>query len=324
MLWCPPGTFSMGSPTTEPGRDANETLHQVTLTKGFYLGKYEVTQAQYEAVMNGNAQGKDSSPSKFSGINRPVEKVSWNDVQIFLERLNERERTADRLPAGWTYALPTEAQWEYACRAGTTTAYSWGATIDASKANYQASGINETRDVGQYASNPWGFFDMHGNVWEWTADLYAPNLPISNPSIDPTGGVSGYNRVSRGAAWSKSGGYLRSARRGGFTPYLRQENLGFRLALKPVSASSLSNGLVAYYPFDGNASDMSGNGNHGTVNGATLVPDKEGNENSAFYFDGVNDYIDLGKLGNFSSKIGTSTIHFWFTLAITLIMKLNL
>ena len=117
-----PGTFTFGS--FEDGDD-----RQVTLTEGFYLGKYEVTQAQYEAVMTGNTNGLSATPSQFGGNpNRPVEKVSWNDVQIFLSRLNTLE--AANLPAGWTYVLPTEAQWEYACRAGTTTAYSWGNDIN--------------------------------------------------------------------------------------------------------------------------------------------------------------------------------------------------
>jgi formylglycine-generating enzyme required for sulfatase activity len=122
MIWVEPGTFTMGSPTGEPGRLSSETEHNVTLTKGFYLGKYEVTQAQYEAVMTGNTNSLSATPSQYSGNpNRPVEKVSWDDAQIFLTRLNSAEQTAGRLPAGWAYVLPTESQWEYACRAGTTT-----------------------------------------------------------------------------------------------------------------------------------------------------------------------------------------------------------
>ena len=133
MIWCPPGTFTMGSPTSEAGRGTDETEHNVTLTKGFYLGKYELTQAQYEAVMTGNANSLSPTPSEWPGNpNRPVEKVSWDDVQVFLTRLNEQQ--AGNLPAGWSYVLPTESQWEYACRAGTTTAYSWGDSITASNA----------------------------------------------------------------------------------------------------------------------------------------------------------------------------------------------
>ena len=130
MIWVEPGTFTMGS-YNEAGRETIEPEHNVTLTKGFYLGKYEVTQAQYEAVMTGSNVGDlNATPSNWDGHpNRPVEQVSWNDTQVFLSRLNVQQ--ADKLPAGWAYVLPTEAQWEYACRAGTTTAYSWGDTINA-------------------------------------------------------------------------------------------------------------------------------------------------------------------------------------------------
>ena len=140
MIFCPPGTFTMGSPTNETGRGTDETQHQVTLSHGFYLGKYEVTQAQYQAVMNGNSAGLSADPSQFKGSNRPVEKASWEDAQIFLSQLNTIEQTAGRLPAGWKYVLPTEAQWEYACRAGSTTAYSWGNDINSSRANYNWDG----------------------------------------------------------------------------------------------------------------------------------------------------------------------------------------
>jgi formylglycine-generating enzyme required for sulfatase activity len=147
-----------------------------------------------------------------------VEKVSWNDAQIFLTRLNEMEQTAGRLPTGWKYVLPTEAQWEYACRAGTTTAYSWGNDINSSRANYNWDGAHntgndfkQTRDVGQYAANPWGFFDMHGNVWEWVSDWKAAYL--SGAQTDPEGPASGSNRVKRGGSWATPGVDLRSARR---------------------------------------------------------------------------------------------------------------
>ena len=140
MIFCPPGTFTMGSPTSKPVAGTDETQHQVTLTNGFYLGKYEVTQAQYQTVMNGNPEGLSADPSAFKGSNRPVEKVSWEDAQIFLTQLNDIEQTAGRLPVGWKYVLPTEAEWEYACRAGTTTAYSWGNDINSSRANYNWDG----------------------------------------------------------------------------------------------------------------------------------------------------------------------------------------
>ena len=186
MLWVPAGTFTMGSPTTEAGRQSDrEDEHNVSLTQGFYLGKYEVTQAQYEAVMTGNTDSLSATPSQWpNNPNRPVEKVSWADAQIFLTRLNAQQSA--NIPAGWAYVLPTESQWEYACRAGTTTAYSWGATIASSNANWNhGADPNQTVDVGQFSANPWGFFDMHGNVWEWTADWYQAAYPTGNPVVDP-------------------------------------------------------------------------------------------------------------------------------------------
>jgi formylglycine-generating enzyme required for sulfatase activity len=248
MLWVEPGTFTMGSPTTETGRGTNETEHNVSLTKGFYLGKYEVTQAQYEAVMTGfswkerllenltlgkkawvNTNGYTATPSEWpNNPNRPVENVSCGDIQIFLTRLNAQQSA--NIPAGWVYVLPTESQWEYACRAGTTTAYSWGNVINATRANYKEF-EQKTRDVGYYAANPWGFFDMHGNVWEWTADWYG-TYPVGNPVIDPTGAASGSWRVKRGGSWGYDGTSLRSAKRSYGTPSTRTNNIGFRVGFQ--------------------------------------------------------------------------------------------
>ena len=268
MLWVKPGSFTMGSPITEPGRKVSprwtpdETQHKVTLTQGFYLGKHEVTQAQYEAVMTGNKAGLSATPSFFWGNpNRPVEEVSWNDIQLFLHRLNAQQ--AVHMPAGWTYVLPTEAQWEYACRAGTTTAYSWGETIDGSKANHFSSELLalprelrmgwKTHEVGKYAANPWGFFDMHGNVNEWTADRYAPYYPRAQ--TDPEGPISDEakdlddemlalfkkfnrhldgikHRVVRGGDWRWDEKKMRSAMRIVYNAAYRDDSTGFRLALK--------------------------------------------------------------------------------------------
>ena len=165
--------------------------------------------------MTGNTETNSSgdvisaTPSQFGGNpDRPVEKVSWEDIQVFLTRLNEQQ--AENLPNGWAYVLPTEAQWEYACRAGTTTAYSWGDSISASDANWNhGNDANQTENVGQYSANPWGFFDMHGNVWEWTADWYAAYS--SGAQTDPEGPATGSNRVLRGGSWSYTGTNLRSA-----------------------------------------------------------------------------------------------------------------
>ncbi|MDC1005118.1 SUMF1/EgtB/PvdO family nonheme iron enzyme [Opitutales bacterium] len=232
MLWVEPGTFTMGSPTTEAGRQSDrEDEHNVTLTKGFYLGKYEVTQAQYEAVMTGNTDSLSATPSEWpNNPNRPVEKVSWADAQIFLTRLNAQQSA--NIPAGWAYVLPTESQWEYACRAGTTTIYSWGNDINSTRANYSVSGLSQTRDVGYYAANPWGFFDMHGNVFEWTADWYQAAYPTGNPVVDPTGPASGSHRVRRGGSWSTDGSTLRSASRTNGPPSYRLNRLGFRVGFQ--------------------------------------------------------------------------------------------
>jgi len=238
MIYVESGTFTMGSPTTEPDRDADETQHQVQLTKDFYLGKYEVTQAQYEAVMTGNTDGLSATPSTWqNNPNRPVETVSHDDIQIFLSRLNNQQSA--NIPAGWAYVLPTESQWEYACRAGTTTMYSWGNIITSSNANYNLS-IGQTSNVGNYAANPWGFFDMHGNVWEWTADWYQAAYPTGNPVIDPTGPASGSLRVARGGSAYNSGLNLRSATRNNqssnTTPGYRTHRIGFRVALTQIES----------------------------------------------------------------------------------------
>ena len=245
MIWVEPGTFTMGSPVNEANRSSDETEHNVTLTQGFYLGKYEVTQAQYEAVMTGNSSSLSATPSQWpNNPNRPVEKVSWTDVQVFLTRLNAAEKTGGRLPGGWSYILPTESQWEYACRAGTTTAYSWGNNIDSSRANYNWDGnsttgsdFKQTRDVGQYGPNPWGFFDMHGNVWEWNSDWYQAAYPTGNPVVDPFGPMSGSSRSRRGGSWEYEGEVLRSANRSTFNPSNKDSKVGFRLAYKDMNTA---------------------------------------------------------------------------------------
>jgi formylglycine-generating enzyme required for sulfatase activity len=215
LIWCPPGSFIMG-----PGQDNDSPAHPVILSKGFYLGKYEVTQEQYEKVMGSN-------PSKFKGKNLPVGKVNWNDAVEFCKALTGKERKRD-----WEFALPTEAQWEYACRAGTTKAYSWGNKITPQLANSKDSGLNNPVEVGSYSANPWGFFDMHGNVWEWTADFYGA-YPRSSV-IDPRGPNKGSNRVIRGGSWGADVVRLRSASRYEDDPSDRTIRRGFRVALQQV------------------------------------------------------------------------------------------
>ena len=219
MIWVEPGTFMMGD-------KGEQHQHQVTLTKGFYFGKHEVTQDQWERVMGSNQ-------SRFKGADRPVENVSWNDVVAFCKKLTEMEKKAGRVPEGMAYQLPTEAQWEYACRAGTSTAYSWGDTIAKTNANYAfdgyGKGLRETTPVGSYPANLWGFHDMHGNAWEWCADWYAkyPSGSVTNPE----GPASGSYRVQRGGSWDYGGAFLRSAERGNFNPSNRH-TLGFRVGFQ--------------------------------------------------------------------------------------------
>jgi formylglycine-generating enzyme required for sulfatase activity len=226
MLWVKPGTFEMGSPSSEKDRDDDETPHAVTLTQGFYLGKHEVTQSQWEKVMGSN-------PSKYKGGDRPVEKVSWTDVTSFCNKLTASERTAGRLPAGMTYQLPTEAQWEYACRAGTKTSFSFGDSLTSGQANI-SGGPGETTAVGKYPANGWGFHDMHGNVWEWCADRYGiyPTVAVT----DPVGPADGSGRVLRGGSWGFTANIARSAIRYWTVPAFSSSSLGFRLSLRPPAS----------------------------------------------------------------------------------------
>ena len=238
------GTFTMGSPSSEEGRFNNEVQHQVTVSS-FYMSRYEVTQKEYQDIMGTN-------PSSFKGDNLPVEIVSWYEA---VEYCNARSRKEGLTPAytidksqsdpnnsnryddlkwlvTWNrnangYRLPTEAEWEYACRAGTTTAYSTGASISDNTGWYEANSGNTTHPVGQKPPNAWGLYDMHGNVWEWCWDWYG-DYP-STAQTDPVGASSGSYRVLRGGSWSVSAQVVRSAFRSYFTPSYRYYGLGFRL-----------------------------------------------------------------------------------------------
>ena len=160
-----------------------------------------------------------------------MEEVSWTEVTSFCEKLTKLEREAGRLPAGMAYQLPTEAEWEYACRAGTTTAYAFGDELTAKDANFDES-VGETTAVGKYPANGWGFHDMHGNVWEWCADRFGnyPTVAVS----DPVGPAVGSYRVYRGGAWFLTAYYVRSAYRNGDLPASSPSYLGFRLSLRPA------------------------------------------------------------------------------------------
>ena len=248
--WCPPGTFTMGASTSESWPDSDETQHQVTLTKGFWMMETEVTVGMFKAFVNdmgydsqgdtpyGYVNGKWKQDSQFSwrnpgyslDNNHPVTNVSWNDAVEFCKWLSRK--------TGQNITLPTEAQWEYACRADSTTAYFWGNALNGDKANCNGNypygtttkdrHIKKTMPVGSYASNNWGLYDMHGNVVEWCQDWKA-DYPSGNV-IDPTGPSSGSNRVLRGGGWDDRAQYCRSANRSDNAPDYRCSDLGFRVS----------------------------------------------------------------------------------------------
>ncbi|MCL2006190.1 MAG: formylglycine-generating enzyme family protein [Planctomycetaceae bacterium] len=223
--WCPPGTFIMGSPDNEANRQRDESQYRVGLSQGFWMLETEVTQAMWESVMENN-------PSQFKGVNLPVERVSWNDCQEFIAKLNAELKSGGRQSPGSTalegykFSLPTEAQWEYACRAGTTTAFHFGDTLTSQQANF---GSLQTRDVGSYPANAWGLKNIHGNVWEWCLDFWG-DYP-SGAVTDPTGPDRGARRVLRGGSWSYVAEDCRSASRNHVFPAYRNGNIGLRLAL---------------------------------------------------------------------------------------------
>jgi len=228
LVWIAPGKFTMGSSTLEQDHYKEEGPQtEVTLTKGYWLAKYEVTQAEYEAVIGSN-------PSKWKGQRLPVEQVSWTEAVEFCRKLTEKERVTGRLPAGYEYRLPTEAQWEYACRAGTRTRFGFGDSDEqlGNYAWYDANSGKATHPVGQKQSNAWGLHDMHGNVWEWCVD-WLGDYPGGHV-IDPAGATSGSVRVERGGSWYHMPKFNRSAYRGRSGPASARASLGFRAALAPV------------------------------------------------------------------------------------------
>jgi formylglycine-generating enzyme required for sulfatase activity len=228
LVLIPKGIFMMGSPETEKGRQENETQHEVTISKDYYLGVYEVTQAQYEKVMGKN-------PSHFQGAivgnenaDLPVENVSWDDAVEFYKKLSE---LPDEKKAGRVYRLPTEAEWEYGCRAGSKTAY----TFDDEEGLlpeygwFRRNSSQRTHTVGLLEPNAWGLYDMHGNVVEWCSDWYGeyPKGAVS----DPTGPRKGGNRVARGGSWYFDAAVCRSSIRYLGSPSDRFSRYGFRVAL---------------------------------------------------------------------------------------------
>ena len=230
--WIPAGSFMMGSSSAENGRYEDEIAHEVKLSRGFWMLETEITQEMWESVIGNN-------PSAFSGSKRlPVENVSWSDCQKYVSKL----QTLGVCPEGFRFALPTEAQWEYACRAGTATPFSF-VTLDGGHANIHGLGMSigtssenrylkRTTEVGSYSPNAWGLFDMHGNVWEWTADWYG-DYP-QNTVTDPRGPVHSPGVVCRGGCWDDYADNCRSARRFGSKPGFSDSRIGFRIALVPT------------------------------------------------------------------------------------------
>jgi uncharacterized protein (TIGR02996 family) len=223
FAWIPAGMFLMGSPKTEKGRSEGETQHWVTLTKGLYLGVHPVTQACWRVVMG-------SDPRHSQGDDLPVQQVSWDDCQEFLQKLSEQD--------GQSYRLPTEAEWEYACRAGTTTPFSFGKTITTDEVNYNGNfpygegekSLNrgKTTPVGSFPANAFGLHDTHGNLWEWCKDWVA-EYPAGD-AVDPQGPPEGEIRVLRGGSFLNQAMDVRSAGRLKTVPTNRGTGVGFRAA----------------------------------------------------------------------------------------------
>ncbi len=238
MVKCPAGDFIMGSPG---GEKFHEIQHKVIISKHFYIGKYTVTQEQYESIMNSN-------PSRYRGANNPVECVSWNGALDFCNKLNE---ISDSIrPKGYKFSLPTEAQWEYACRAGATTTLNRdkdiscevGACPNLDEVGWYSCNSNKrSHPVGMKKPNAWDIYDMHGNVFEWCSD-WCGEYSTEN-CIDPVGPEKGYTRIARGGCWANDPKYCCSGYRGYATPFLVDGCVGFRLALVPDSQKIFKGGL---------------------------------------------------------------------------------
>ena len=249
LVEIPAGEFLMGSPPTELGRFAWEGPQtDVTFTNTFKMSKFEITQIEYAAVMSNSPSYRN--PSYFSGVtNRPVEQVTWSNAMEFCQRLTESQRSSGCLPTNLAYRLPTSAEWEYACRAGTTTPFHYGPDLRSGMANFDGfyeydallgevynpngSHLWKPAPVGGYAPNALGLYDMHANVWEWCLDWWSASLPGGSVT-NPTGPTSGANREIRGGCWYNDGRFCRSAYRLWSLPTNASNDIGFRIVLAPV------------------------------------------------------------------------------------------
>jgi formylglycine-generating enzyme required for sulfatase activity len=245
LCWCPPGKFTMGSPPDEPERRPDEAQVEVTLTRGFWAGKYEITQGDWKRVV-GRLPGPSTAELP-AGDDYPVGNVNFAEAEAFCRKLTETARKAGDLPEGWEFRLPTEAQWEYACRAGTTTATSFGDKLSSKQANFKGKPYNgaepgpllgKAARVGSYPPNAWGLHDMHGNSFEWCRDWYHARLPGGvDPDLHDARSTAQRNRtgdasrVRRGGAWTDDGWPCRSASRLRFEPERRYDHIGFRVVV---------------------------------------------------------------------------------------------
>jgi len=237
--WCPAGRFTMGSPRDEPERRPGEGQVEVTLTRGFWMGQFEVTQGDWKRVVG--ARPGPATAELPEGDRLPVGNVNFAEAEVFCARLTQLAR----VPADWEIRLPTEAQWEYACRAGTTTATSFGSSLSSTQANFKGKAYNggapgpslgRAAEVGSYPANAWGIHDMHGNTYEWCRDWYRSSLPggadpdlyaakdRATPSEHGT-----ISRSRRGGCWADEGWPCRSAFRLRFEPERRYDHIGFRV-----------------------------------------------------------------------------------------------
>jgi formylglycine-generating enzyme required for sulfatase activity len=244
LVFIPPGTFRMGSSTNEVDRlDDEGPQTAVTISRGFWVGKYEVTQGEYLAVIGSNPSWFNGDRTAEGGTNygtdlsRPMDTVSWDDATNYCGQLTQRERAAGRIPTNCVYRLPTEAEWEYACRGWTSTQFSYGDdpgyTNLTNYAWYNHNSGFVTHPVGQKLPNPWGLYDMHGNVGELCQDWLSDSLP-GGIALDPQGPATGSRRVSRGGLVGRDARYCRSADRGGFIPGgFGSIRIGFRVLLAP-------------------------------------------------------------------------------------------
>jgi formylglycine-generating enzyme required for sulfatase activity len=243
LCWCPPGRFVMGSPRDEPERRPGEDQVEVSLTQGFWMAKYETTQGQWKRIM-GELPGPLTAELP-AGDDFPLGNVNFSEVEAFCQQLTNRNRRSGALPNEWEFQLPTEAQWEYACRAGTTTATAFGDKLSSRQANFKGKPYNggepgpslgRAARVGRYSANAWGLHDLHGNTFEWCRDWYHLMLPggtdpdlYSVKNSATRSGNGDISRVRRGGCWADEGWPCRSAFRARFEPERRYDHIGFRV-----------------------------------------------------------------------------------------------